>query len=138
LNAFPLFYGEFVVLVVVFQTMKARMRVILGLVLGLLTGLLLGWLFLPLEYVDTDPSSLREDFHTDYVLMTAEAYAGEGDIQMAQIRLAALGPQPPSQIVADAIAYAEQSEFGQTDLQVLNQLAVGLRSFSPTAEIEGP
>ncbi len=109
-----------------------------GLALGLLAGILLGWLVLPLEYVDTDPSSLRSDYRTDYVLMTAEAYAGEGDIELAQVRLAALGPQPPLEIVSQAIAYAEENEFGQSDLQVLNQLAVGLRSYSPTAEIESP
>ena len=82
--------------------MKLRTRVFLGLALGLLSGLLIGWLVLPLEYVDTDPSSLRSDFRTDYVLMTAAAYAGEGDIGLAQVRLAALGPQPPSEIVAQA------------------------------------
>jgi hypothetical protein len=118
--------------------MSLKTRIILGLTLGLLTGLLLGWLVLPLEYVDTDPSSLRIDFRTDYVLMTAAAYAGEGDIELAQVRLAALGPQPPSEIVADALAYAEENEFGQSDLQVLHQLAVGLRSVAPSAEIDSP
>jgi hypothetical protein len=124
--------------VVVFFAMTFRTRVLPGLALGLLAGILLGWLVLPLEYVDTDPSSLRSDYRTDYVLMTAEAYAGEGDIALAQVRLAALGPQPPLEIVSQAIAYAEENEFGQPDLQVLNQLAVGLRSYSPTAEIESP
>jgi hypothetical protein len=123
---------------VVFLAMSLKTRIILGLTLGLLTGLLLGWLVLPLEYVDTDPSSLRIDFRTDYVLMTAAAYAGEGDIELAQVRLAALGPQPPSEIVADALAYAEENEFGQSDLQVLHQLAVGLRSVAPSAEIDSP
>lgn len=123
---------------VAFHAMKLKTRVLLGLVLGLLAGLLLGWLVLPLEYVDTDPSSLRIDFRTDYVLMTAEAYTGEGDIELAQVRLAALGPLPPAEIVAQAITYAEENEFGQPDLQVLNQLAFGLRSVSPAAEIDSP
>jgi len=118
--------------------MTLKMRVLLGLALGLLAGLVLGWLFLPLEYVDTDPSSLRIDFRTDYVLMTAEAYTGDGDIELAQVRLAALGPLPPEEIVAQAIAYAKENGFGQSDLQVLNQLAFGLRSVSPAAEIESP
>lgn len=133
-----LWYGTIALLVVVFLSMSLRTRVILGLVLGLLSGLVIGWLVLPLEYVDTDPSSLRIDFRTDYVLMTAAAYAGEGDIELAQVRLAALGPQPPSEIVAEAIAYAEENAFGQSDLQVLRQLAVGLRSVAPSAEIDSP
>jgi hypothetical protein len=118
--------------------MSMRTRIILGVILGLLSGLLIGWLLLPLEYVDTDPSSLRIDFRTDYVLMTAAAYAGEGDIELAQVRLAALGPQPPSEFVTEAIAYAEENEFGQSDLQVLHQLAVGLRAVAPSAEIDSP
>ena len=130
--------GVFPLPMVVFPAMTFKTRVVLGLAIGLLAGLILGWLLLPLEYVDTDPSSLRADFRTDFVLMTAESYAGEGDIEHAQIRLAVLGPQPALEIVSDAIAYAELHEFGQSDLQLLNQLAVGFRSFSPTAEIEGP
>jgi hypothetical protein len=118
--------------------MKTRTRLLLGAVLGLVTGILLGWIVLPLEYVDTDPSSLRADFRTDYVLMTGEAFKGEGDILLAQMRLAALGPQPPAQIVAQAIAYAEENDYGETDLEILNNLAIGLRSISPTAEIEAP
>jgi len=118
--------------------MNSRTRILLGIALGLLCGLLIGWLVLPLEYVDTDPSSLRIDFRTDYVLMTAAAYAGEGDIEWAQVRLAALGPQLPSEIVAEAIAYAEENAFGQSDLQLLHQLAVGLRAVAPSAEIDSP
>lgn len=118
--------------------MSTRTRLLIGAVLGLVTGILLGWIVLPLEYVDTDPSSLRADFRTDYVLMTGEAYEGEGDILLAQMRLAALGPEPPAQIVAQAIAYAEENDYGEPDLEILNNLAIGLRSISPTAEIEGP
>ncbi|MGD8814871.1 MAG: hypothetical protein PVI78_10400 [Anaerolineales bacterium] len=118
--------------------MSSRTRLLLGAVIGLAVGLLMGWIVLPLEYVDTDPSSLRADFRTDYVLMTGEAYTSEGDILSAQMRLAALGPQPPAQIVAEAITYAEENEYGETDLQILNDLAIGLRSISPTAEIDAP
>ena len=103
--------------------MRTRTRLLIGAVLGLVTGILLGWIVLPLEYVDTDPSSLRADFRTDYVLMTGEAYEGEGDILLAQMRLAALGPQPPAQIVAQAIAYAEENDYGEPDLEILNNLA---------------
>jgi hypothetical protein len=118
--------------------MKTRTLLLLGAVLGLVTGTLLGWIVLPLEYVDTDPSSLRADFRTDYVLMTGEAYEGDGDILLAQMRLAALGPEPPAQIVAQAITYAEENDYGEADLEILGNLAIGLRSVSPTAEIEGP
>jgi hypothetical protein len=45
----------------------------------------------PVEYVDTTPIRCG-GFRTDYVLMVAEAYAGEQDLDLARFRLAALGP----------------------------------------------
>ncbi|UCF61533.1 MAG: hypothetical protein JSV37_02300, partial [Anaerolineaceae bacterium] len=70
-------------------------RLTVGLIIGLVVGLIYGWVLRPVEYVDTAPDTLREDYRTDYVLMVAEAYAGDGDLDLAQIRLATLGPQPP-------------------------------------------
>lgn len=113
-------------------------RLIAGLVIGLAVGLIYGWVLRPVEYVDTAPDTLREDYRTDYVLMVAEAYAGDGDLDLAQIRLAALGPQPPIDIVVEAIDYAVTQEFSRPDLETLNRLAIHLRSIPPSPEIGGP
>ena len=113
-------------------------RLITGLIIGLVVGLIYGWILRPVEYVDTAPDSLREDYRTDYVLMVAEAYAGDGDLDLAQIRLAAIGPQPHVEIVVEAIDYALKQEFGRPDLEALNRLAIQLRSIPPSPEIGGP
>lgn len=113
-------------------------RFVVGLVLGITLGLLYGWLIEPVEYVDTTPDSLRADYRADYVLMVGEAYLGDGDLSLAQMRLAALGPQPPSDLVIEAIQYGVDHDFSRTDLETLNRLAVALRTLAPTAEISSP
>ncbi len=113
-------------------------RLIAGLIIGLGVGLIYGWVLRPVEYVDTSPDTLREDYRTDYVLMVAEAYAGDGDLDLAQIRLAALGPQPPVDIVVEAIDYAVKQNFSRPDLETLNRLAIQLRAIPPSPEIGGP
>ena len=111
---------------------------LLGLVAGLVVGVLYGWLVQPVEYVDTTPDTLRADYRTDYILMVAEAYAGESDLGMARVRLAALGPQQPVDRVVAAIEYGIDHAFPRPDLDTLNRLAVALRAVSPTAEIGSP
>jgi len=67
--------------------------------------------------------------------MVAQSYQGEGDLRLALLRLAALGPQPPAEIVEDAAVYAEANGFGQVDREVLRQLADDLRSIPSSPEI---
>ena len=120
------------------STRSLGLRFLIGFVAGLIVGVVYGWLVEPVQYVDTAPSSLRADYRTDYVLMVAEAYAGDGDVALAQMRLASLGPQPPLDIVVDAMEYGIDHNFSRADLETLNQLASVLRVASPTAEITGP
>ncbi len=120
------------------STRSLGLRFLIGLVAGLIVGVVYGWLVEPVQYVDTAPSSLRADYRTDYVLMVAEAYSADGDPALAQMRLASLGPQPPIDIVVDAMQYGIDHNFGRADLETLNQLASVLRIASPTAEITSP
>jgi hypothetical protein len=118
--------------------MRTTPRLLFGLTLGLILGLLYGWIIRPVEYLDTAPASLREDYRSDFVLMIAETYANEGDLELARIRLASLGPQPPINFVLAAIDYGVEHDFNPNDLQTLNRLAVDLRSMPASAEIGLP
>lgn len=119
--------------------MKVRWTpLILGLILGTAMGLAYGWLIQPVEFVDTSPDSLRDDYQTDYVLMTAEAHSADDNLELAQIRLAALGPKPPETYVADALEFAEENHFSSTDIALLRRLAERLRTLPPAGEIENP
>lgn len=113
-------------------------RLLIGFIIGLAIGLLYGWVFKPVNYIDTSPSSLREDYRAEYVLMVSEAYIGDSDFDLALVRLAALGPQPPFDIVQGALDYAIEHNFDRRDLDSINQLATQLRSLLPSPEIGGP
>jgi len=118
------------------RTMSPRLlRFLIGLVLGLVVGLGYAWRIQPVAYYDTAPDSLRQDYRVDYVLMVAQSYQGEGDLRLALLRLAALGPQPPVEIVQDAAAYAEANGFGQVDREALRRLADDLRSIPSSPEL---
>lgn len=113
-------------------------RFLLGLALGLIIGLLYGWILQPVEYVDTAPNALREDFRSDYVLAIAETYRAHQDISEAQIFLGTLGPEPAVNYVVDAIDYGVEHSMEQRDLETLNDLAVGLRDLPSAPEIGAP
>ena len=103
-------------------------RFLVGLAIGLALGLGYAWLLQPVTYFDTAPASLRQDYRTDYVLMVAQAYQPEGDLSLVLLRLAALGPEPPVDMVDGALEFAGANEFTAADTQALTDLATDLRT----------
>ncbi|HMK08986.1 MAG TPA: hypothetical protein VK449_08165 [Anaerolineales bacterium] len=112
-------------------------RFAIGLAIGVLLGLGYAWRIQPVAYYDTAPDSLRQDYRADYILMTAQAYRADGDLRLALLRLAALGPQPPAGIVSQAIAFARANAFAADDLEALQRLADDLAALPAGAEIDG-
>jgi len=110
----------------------------IGVILGLAAALLYGWVLQPVRATDTSLVSLRQDYRADYVLMVAEAYGGEGELSLAVQRLAALGPETPSQYVEAAIAYASDQAFAVEDIERLTRLARDLQSIPPTPAASSP
>lgn len=106
--------------------MSRWLRFILVLILGIGIGLLYGWVIDPVEYVDTYPDSLRQDYKTDYVLMVAEAYQAEGDLKLAVERLKFLGEAAPGVYVDNALYFAVQSGYATSDLGLLRTLSDAL------------
>jgi hypothetical protein len=81
---------------------------------------------------------LRQDYQTDYVLMVAEAYSHEEDIDRALRRLASLGPRPPLDIVRQALSFAMEHNFRPSDIQRLNRLGVDIEAETSRPEVEAP
>ena len=117
---------------------RSRQWLLVGVVVGLAAGLLYGWLLQPVEFVDTTPDSLRQDFKTDYALMVAEAYQQDQDLSQAERRLALLGPQPPLEKVEQAMEFAENNRFSGPDIELLEALAAAFESRGGTPEISAP
>jgi len=63
-----------------------------GLVFGLLLGLLIAWVVWPVNVIDTEVNTMREDLQRDYLVMAIQSYDNTGDIQEAQRRWDLLGP----------------------------------------------
>jgi len=104
----------------------------LAIILGIAAGLYYGWVISPVEYVDTTPDTLRIDYKTDFALMVAEIYQSEDDIESAARRLAQLGDDPPLNLLQQALDYASQAGYGQTDLNLLSHLRDGLQTWNPS------
>lgn len=111
--------------------MKRWIYFLLAVLIGVAAGLYYGWELNPVEYVETTPATLRIDFQTDYILMVAEAYQGEGDLDLAARRLAVLGETPPAEIVRQAMIYAAQIAYADSDQDLLGKLASDFQTWNP-------
>jgi hypothetical protein len=97
-----------------------------GFILGALLGLVYAWVISPVEYVDTPPASLRDDFKNDYRTMIALAYAADKDLPRARARLALLGDKDSAQALAIQAQQALAEGGSQAEAQALGLLAAAL------------
>lgn len=110
--------------------MKRWIFILLAFLLGIGAGLAYGWVADPVEFFDLTPDTLRADFKSDYVLMTAEAYRIEQDPGTAARRLAIFGAQSPSAIASEALEYARTNGFPDSDIVLLQELVTAMQAWS--------
>jgi hypothetical protein len=106
----------------------------IALAIGVALGLVYGWKISPVEYTDAPPNILREDYRTDYVLMTAEAYRDEQNAETAARRLAILGSESPAQIVTSALDYAKNNGFTNDEVLLLQDLLTAMQTYQPQGD----
>lgn len=104
--------------------------ILIALIAGIGLGLAYGWLIDPVDFFDLTPDTLRADYKTDYVLMTAEAYRAEQDPGLAARRLAIFGSQSPSAIASQGLAYARANGFADSDIALIQELVTALQAWS--------
>lgn len=104
--------------------------IVLGLAVGLGAGLAIGWSF-PVNTVKTDPSALSAEWQADWVLMTAQAYSLDGDLNAARQRLALLGEGDPGARVAQRGEQAIAEGLPPFYIGTLARLAAALGVRSP-------
>jgi hypothetical protein len=107
---------------------------LLAVAAGLGIGLYYGWVVSPVEFYDTSPDTLRIDYKVDYILMTAEAFARDGDVLLARRRLAILGEKNPAEAVQEGIEFAVNVGYAIEDLAVLRDLGEALLQTNPAVE----
>jgi hypothetical protein len=103
---------------------------LLGLGLGLAGGLFYSWIVNPVEYVETAPGSLREDFKADYLALIAAAYASHDDLVRARARLALFEEPNPAGELAALAQRRQASGHPPSEAQALAELAAALEALA--------
>ena len=97
-----------------------------GLVLGFAIGLAFAWLVQPVQYVDTTPASLRQDFKDHYRALIASAYAANHDLVRARARLALLSDDDIYRALAEQAQHTLAGEGSPEEARSLGLLAIAL------------
>ena len=118
--------------------MSRWIRFLLAIAIGAAGGLFYGWVLNPVKYVDTTPDTLRIDYKSDYVLMVAESYSSDSDLDLAARRLALLGDTPPVDIVREAVLFAERQGYVDTDVTLMRHLFSALQAWTSPVETQIP
>lgn len=121
-----------------YSSMRRWFFFFFSITIGVGLGLYYGWVINPVKYVDISPAALREDFRTDYVLMVAEAFQFDSDLELAVRRLAILGETPPGEIVRQAMIFAAKAPYAESDQILLSQLASALQAWNPASGASPP
>ena len=100
---------------------------IIAILLGVAGGMVLGWQYLPSQVSTTRPQDLRADYQADYVLMVAEVYATDGNIDDAFALLEKINPDNPLRAVQEGLLTAQQMEFEEWEMRYMADLEVALR-----------
>jgi hypothetical protein len=102
-----------------------------GLVIGIVLGIIYSWVLQPVEYVDTPPASLRQDFKDRYRALIAAAFMSNNDLIRAQARLALLRDNDPFRLLSEQ-AQRTLAENGSPDeARALGMLAIALSQATP-------
>lgn len=94
--------------------------------LGLVAGLIYGWIIRPTKSATATVDTLRADYRTDYILMVAEIYHSDNNLEQATRRLGLLGSTPPARLADEGITNARSLGYGEADLALMNQLEQAL------------
>lgn len=105
-----------------------------GLLVGVLAALYFAWRVMPLQIVDNQPRSLAPAFREDFVLLVAETFAIEQDVERARTRLASLAGAKGAAVVAQQAEKMMVTGAGITDLKFMAQLAAALGVATPAMQ----
>jgi len=72
---------------------------------------------------NTELSALRADYQTDYILMVAQTYQGNGDLIWAEEQILKLDSGSVLRSVQQAIVTAEKLGYDHTDVETLAKLS---------------
>jgi hypothetical protein len=115
---------------------KRSILFLIMIALGLVVGLIYGWIINPIKAAQVTPASLRADYKADYVLMVAEIYHADSNLEQAVSRLGMLGSQPPGQIAAEGLLTARSLGYAPADLALMENLYQALQMDTKTRQTQ--
>jgi len=108
------------------------MRTAVVAVVGLLVGFAIGWWIWPVQYTNTAPYVLRQDYRDDYIVMVATAHEVEQDLEQARKRLKLLDSGEPATPVVELAERLIEVGGSAEDITYLARLAWALGNLPPT------
>ena len=97
-----------------------------GLIIGAVLGLLYAWIVQPVQYVDTSPASLRQDFKDQYRALIAASYVANGDLVRAEARLELLGDEDIYRAISEQAQRTLAEDGSTSQARALGLLAIAL------------
>jgi len=105
-------------------------RFFIVIMIGVGLALVYSWLIAPAQYDESSLEKLRIDFKTDYVLMVAEAYQLDNDLNLATTRLEKIDDRPIEVIVKQALLFARKVDYAENDINLMESF---LKALQPIA-----
>ncbi len=99
---------------------------LIALAAGLGLGLLIGWYVWPVNYTESAPARMRQDWKDEAVWLAAQAFAYDRDLEAAQARLRPLGSEDLGQLVLDRAEKALEQNLARQQVAHLARLAAAL------------
>ena len=104
----------------------------IGVGVGLALGFAVGWWLWPVQYTNTAPAVLRQDYRDDYIVMIATVYEVEGDLEYALDRLGLLDQNDPAAPVVELAERIIGANGSPEDIARLARLATAVGGATPT------
>jgi len=107
--------------------MKAKwFPLLFGMILGFSLGVYYAWVVNPVEYLETAPAALRDEYKADYYNLIALAYDSTGDIERAQLRLAQISDPNPTGTLSQLAQTRLAAGRPENEVRALAMLAAAL------------
>lgn len=113
---------------------RAIYNLLVGIVIGLGSGLFYAWEVEPVIFLDHIPSDLDTQHYHEYLLLIAQTFSVEQDIDVASARLATLAPNNPAGIVAEQTEKMILTGANRADIRAMVELAAALGVTNPAVE----
>jgi hypothetical protein len=111
--------------------MRKILLLVSSLAIGIGLGLFMGWYAWPVNITETSPADLRSDWKAEVIWMAAQSFAYDGDLELAQTRLAPLGSNDLGLLVLDRAKLAIDQKLPRIQVAYLAKLAAALGATSP-------